>query len=52
MVIEAVSTRLVEKHKKWIGSLGAQFMQVKEIVANHMRIKQMDEMRPAKRESS
>lgn len=48
---EFVSARLVEEHKKWIGSAGARFMKVKEIVKEHMRIKQIDKMRPHKQEA-
>jgi len=48
---ERVSGKLVDKHRAWVGSTGANFMQVKEIVDNHMRIKQMDEMRPHKQEA-
>jgi len=48
---ERVSERLVEKYKQWIGSLGGKFMTVKEIVGQHMRIKQMDQMRTPKREA-
>ncbi len=48
---EVVSARLVEKHKRWIGSTGARFMKVKEIVQEHMRIKQMDKMRRHKQEA-
>jgi len=47
---ERVSVRLVEKYKQWIGSLGGKFMQVKELVSEHMRIKQMPNMRPHKQE--
>ncbi len=46
---DKISTDLVVKHKKWIGSIGGRFMRVKEIVENHMRIKVLDEMRAAKR---
>ena len=48
---EFVSARIVEDHKKWIGSTGARFMKVKEIVGLHMRIKQMDKMRKHKQEA-
>jgi len=47
---EHFSARLVEKYKKWIGEMGAQWFQVYNIVKEHMRIKQMDKMRPAKQE--
>ena len=48
---ERVSERLVEKYKQWIGSLGGRFMIVKEIVGQHMRIKQMSNMRRPKQEA-
>ena len=48
---EFVSSRIVEEHKKWIGSIGGRFMMVKEIVKEHMRIKQMDRMRKPKQEA-
>lgn len=47
---ENVSARLVEKYKKWIGSMGASWFQVYNIVKEHMRIKLMDRMRPFKQE--
>ena len=48
---EFISARLVEEHKKWIGSIGGKHKIVKEIVENHMRIKQMDQMRPHKQQA-
>lgn len=45
---EAISARLVEKHKKWIGSMGAHWFHVYNIVKEHMRFKRLDEMRPHK----
>lgn len=45
---EMVSTRLVEKYEKWIKEIGGDYLKVKEIVKQHMRIKQYDEMRPHK----
>ena len=48
---EVISARIVEKHKKWIGSTGARYMKVYEIVKEHMRIKQMDKMRKHKQEA-
>lgn len=48
---EFISARLVDAHKKWIGSIGAQFMRVREIVENHMKIKFMSNMRPVKQEA-
>ena len=47
---ERISANLVERHKQWISRMGGDFKDVKEIVENHMRIKQMDEMRPHKKE--
>jgi hypothetical protein len=48
---EFISAKLVDAHKQWIGSMGAQFMRVREIVENHMRIKLMAEMKPSKQEA-
>jgi len=48
---EFVSSRLVEKYKTWIESLGADFDVVYYIVKNHMRAKQIHEMRRTKRET-
>ena len=48
---EFISVRIVDAHKKWIGSLGANFMRVREIVENHMKIKLMSDMRPSKQEA-
>jgi hypothetical protein len=45
---EAISARLVEKYKQWIGSLGASWFAVFNIVSEHMRVKNMHEMRPTK----
>jgi hypothetical protein len=45
---ERVSANLVDRHRAWVGSTGAKFMRVKEIVDNHMKIKLMDKMRPVK----
>jgi predicted HD phosphohydrolase len=47
---EHVSAKLVEKHKKWIGGMGAHWFEVYQIVKDHMRIKKYDEMRPGKQE--
>lgn len=47
---EFISARLVDAHKKWIGSIGAKFMRVYEIVENHMKIKLMSDMRPSKQQ--
>jgi len=45
---EAVSSKLVKKHKKWIGSMGARWFWVYNVVKEHMRVKRIDEMRPHK----
>jgi len=45
---EFVSGKIVNEHRAWIGSTGAKFMRVKDIVENHMRIKYFDEMRKHK----
>ena len=49
---ERVSARLVEKYKQWIGSLGngARWKHVYDIVSEHMRIKQMPNMRHHKQQ--
>jgi len=47
---ERVSANLVKKYSSWIDLLGADSEAVYEIVNNHMRIKQMDNMRPVKQE--
>lgn len=47
---ENVSSRLVKTHKKWIGSMGARWFYVFNIVKEHMRIKRMDEMRKSKQD--
>ena len=48
---ERVSARLAYKHRQWIGSIGGKSAKVKEIVYQHMRIKQMDRMRPVKQKA-
>ena len=48
---EFVSARIVDQHKKWIGSIGGRAKHVKDIVEHHMRIKQIDNMRPHKRQA-
>jgi len=45
------SLRLVEKYKDWIENLGANYDIVHYIVKNHMRVKQIHQMRPSKRET-
>ena len=46
---ELVSTRLVEKYRDWIESVGGDYELVHYIVKEHMRAKQIDKMRPVKR---
>jgi hypothetical protein len=46
---EAESTRLVERYRGWIEEMGCSYDVVHEVVKEHMRIKRMDEMRPAKK---
>jgi len=48
---EAVSSGLVQKHKKWIGSMGARWFWVYNVVNEHMRVKRIDEMRPHKQQA-
>lgn len=48
---EFVSARIVEQHKKWIKSIGGDHTIIKDIVENHMKIKQMDRMRPHKQQA-
>jgi hypothetical protein len=47
---EKVSARLVKENREWIESLGANFDIVFYIVDQHMRAKQIHQMRPFKRE--
>lgn len=47
---EYVSAKIVEKHKKWIGGMGASWLTVHKIVSQHMRIKMIDQMRTSKQE--
>lgn len=47
---ELESTRLVEKYKNWIESLGGNYNRIHEIVKFHMKIKLMGEMRPIKQQ--
>jgi len=47
---EAVSSRLVQKHKKWIGSMGARWFWVYQVVKEHMRVKRIGEMRKHKQD--
>lgn len=46
---ENVSARLVEKYQDWIENIGGDFDIVYYLVKEHMRAKQIDKMRPAKR---
>lgn len=46
---EVVSARLATKYRDWIEDLGGDFDKIHFIVSQHMRAKQEDEMRPAKR---
>lgn len=48
---ELVSTRLVEKWRDWIEFFGADYEIVHYIVKQHMRVQQLDKMRPKKREA-
>jgi len=48
---ENASKHIARKNSDWIAKMGGDSKEVIEIVANHMRIKQMDRMRPAKREA-
>lgn len=48
---ENVSARLVERYRPWIESLGADYDIVYYIVAKHMKVKHIHEMRPSKREA-
>jgi len=45
---EEVSAKLVEKHKDWIQSIGSNWNNVFQIVKEHMRIKNFEEMRKPK----
>ena len=46
---ESHSAHIVSKYRFWIEEYGADYERVYNIVKHHMRIKLMDEMRPAKR---
>jgi hypothetical protein len=46
---ERISARITRENKEWIESLGAYFDLVHYLVEQHMRIKQLDEMRASKR---
>ena len=45
---EKVSYGLVKKYKKWIESVGGNIINVYYIVRNHMKYKQLSDMRPKK----
>ena len=47
---EKVSSEMVKKYSKWIKSMGGNPEDVHYIVTNHMKMKVLDDMRPAKRE--
>lgn len=47
---EKVSKRLAERYADWIESYGADSSRVIDIVDNHMRMHQYDNMRPSKQE--
>jgi len=47
---EFISANLVEKYKKWVGGMGGKWKKVHWIVKEHMRIKLIDQMKPAKQE--
>jgi len=46
---ENESTKILERHRAWVESLGADFTKVHEVVKNHMRIKLIDEMTTPKK---
>ena len=48
---EIISAKLVEKYADWINRLGGDVELVLYIVKEHMRAKQLDNMKPAKREA-
>lgn len=45
---EVVSAHLVKKHKDWIESLGGDYDVILYVVEQHMRAKQLDQMRRSK----
>jgi hypothetical protein len=49
---ERISARITRENKEWIESLGADFEIVHYLVEQHMRIKQLDEMRDAKKKTT
>ena len=48
---EHASKRLVEKYRGWIEEIGGNYDIIHYIVAQHMRVKHIHEMRPSKREA-
>jgi hypothetical protein len=48
---EIVSCELIKENREWIESFGADYDIIYYIVAMHMRIKNIDEMRPFKRDA-
>ena len=42
------SLRLVEKYKDWIENMGGNYEMIHFLVKNHMRIHQIEEMKPTK----
>lgn len=47
---EQISARLVSRYKDWIEEMGCNYDLVYNVVLNHMRIKNMDEMRQSKQQ--
>ena len=43
-----VSARLVQKYKNWIEEMGGDYDKIYYIVSQHMRVKEIDKMRPFK----
>jgi hypothetical protein len=48
---ERVSARIADRNKQWIEEMGGDSNEVIEVVRQHMRIKQMDVMKPAKQQA-
>lgn len=48
---ERVSARIASNHKDWIREMGGDPKEVIEVVGQHMRVKQMDQMRTNKRQA-
>jgi CRISPR/Cas system-associated endonuclease Cas3-HD len=47
---EFVSAKLVDRYRDWIEDLGGDFDKVRTVVHQHMRIKQISEMKPRKQQ--